>query len=173
MVLNGVVLWLLSLPDSEPHSSEVRSAACKAFGSTVMLSQMNYKKIVYPTWPRKRTWKWRLAGKSYHRFSKITRMNISIQRKQLIYGNTLIEQSVLFVLCTISSGGSRWISGWNPLEILVEDALILKYLEGSATPPFRSWAIWVFQVIQVLCLRLGVLLLAKFQLVLWNVDKSW
>ena len=48
----------------------------------------------------------------------------------------------------------------KPLEDLMEDALKLKLLEGSATPFF----IVKFQVIEVNCVRLGVLLLAKLNL---------
>ena len=47
--------------------------------------------------------------------------------------------------CRVSSGGSRGVSGskpplrfQKPLEDLMEDALKLKFLEGRATPFFRS-----------------------------------
>ena len=71
-----------------------------------------------------------------------------------------------------TSGGSRGVSGRNPLwdfkkfpEDLMEDALKLKFLEGSATPgPFFVVEVLVFQVIQVNCVRLRVLLLAKLNL---------
>ena len=46
----------------------------------------------------------------------------------------------------------------------MEDELKLKFLEGSATPLFRSQVYLVFQVIEVNCVRLGVLLLAKLNL---------
>ena len=51
------------------------------------------------------------------------------------------------------------VSG-NLFEILVEDALKLKFLKGSARPFFCIVEQQVFQVIQVQCVRLGVLLLA-------------
>ena len=45
----------------------------------------------------------------------------------------------------------------------MEDALELKFLKGSATP-FFVVKIQVFQVIEVNCMRLGVLLLVKLNL---------
>ena len=51
----------------------------------------------------------------------------------------------------------------KPLEDLMEDALKLKFLEGSATPLFVV-EVLVFQVIEVNCVRLRVLLLAKLSL---------
>ena len=45
----------------------------------------------------------------------------------------------------------------------MEDALKVKFLEGSATPLFVV-EVLVFQVIEVNCVRLGVLLLAKLNL---------
>ena len=43
----------------------------------------------------------------------------------------------------------------------MEDALKFKFLKGNATPLFR---VLVFKVIEVNCVRLGVLLLAKLNL---------
>jgi len=48
-------------------------------------------------------------------------------------------------------------------EDLMEDVLKLKFLEGSATPLFVV-EVLVFQVIEGNCVRLGVLLLAKLNL---------
>ena len=45
----------------------------------------------------------------------------------------------------------------------MEDALKLKFLEGSVMP-FFVVKVLVFQVIEVNCVRLGVLLLAKLNL---------
>ena len=45
----------------------------------------------------------------------------------------------------------------------MEDALKLKFLKGSASP-FFVVEVLVFQVIEVNCVRLGVLLLAKLNL---------